>query len=417
MRDHFVKLAFAIGPFFLLWPHRLWSENLPVEVLSIQENADRLRSGEYRATGTYQIAHSAAPPVRPGTRGGDGARRPAFSRAEFERFRQQRASGTAELSGESAAAAPGPANVITVSYNDTVESVFDFDHDRFLFRRQRERNPAVLANQDRVRKAWYVKTPDSTILVRGGESLDLDVAIYGHDYPIANLGRTFEPIFDPRFFGRGAIDALGVQYKPVFLHAIDPNNLKSIDEGNGIRRLELTESSESDKQPRLVTTWWCDESQGFQPVRYTERRQYANPSSRVQEMYNRLSKPTDESEFSWTQLGDVWVIKTLDIRQTRTETKRLQLAFDWKFVNEPVAAGRFEWQNWNLPDGSRVNDLRMGEDKIIPIARIGTPAEVEVTSLTQPTLVRRLIIIGNAAVVGLLLGVLARRIWKKKQPA
>jgi hypothetical protein len=115
----------------------------------------------------------------------------------------------------------------------------------------------------------------------------------------------------------------------------------------------------------------------------------------------------------------------MDVRGLHmTRIDHFQLTFDWKSVNRPIPASRFDWRNWDLPDGSRIVDLRMGEDKPILIETIGQKAERELPKLVPiehadrgPNGIgwRRVIVVANLVVFGLLFGWIVKRAITKSK--
>lgn len=138
-----------------------------------------------------------------------------------------------------------------------------------------------------------------------------------------------------------------------------------------------------------------------------------DPATPEQEAYNASAKVRCESQFSWKLVDEVWVLHTLDIRDSKLDQiEHWQLSFDWKFVNQPVAAAHFDRHAWNLPVGSQVVDLRLGDDKPMLIDQVGTSFEADLPPAFdnhQVGLGRRWLVIMNVVVVSVLLGAFLKR--------
>jgi len=348
---------------------------LPIEVLAIRENAQRLRSAEFIATGTITLEFHAKKEFR------DKMPRFEFDRERFERDRERLRETTENRNGNpvfETAQMEGRARRIE-QYDETVNVVVDYDNDRIALRRTRRQTVGESSTFGALRRAWFIGTPQQTIIVNARDQPDLDIAIRGPVSSTSEIKGFLGPVLNARSMGWGGLDDLYLQYGPDGTAFLDVNadQIDITDEGDGIRRLEISNMVDNDATlPAVVQTWWCDERQGFQPVRYTTKGRHLNETTPVQRMYNETAKNRTESEFSWVKIGNVWVLKTLDIRARRLDHDvHWQLAFDWKSVNEPVSNDHFDWHAWDLPKGSQVVDLRMGEDKPILIERVGDPQE------------------------------------------
>ena len=240
---------------------------LPIEVLAIRENAERLRSGEFTATGTITLATRKVADFR--------TEKPQFSREDFEEFRSNRASdpGAEEpRRDESRIEAAAPGDDALQRYEERIECAFDIDFRRLAFRRSRNQIEGDRSRFGRTRLAWFVGSPEETIIVRGAEHPQVEVSIQAPVRHPSEVKSFIGPILDPRSMGWGSLDALGFEYGSDGTRFLDvpPASIDVFDEGNGIHRLERVHTNDDNPDlPSIVQSWWCDEAQGRQPVRYT----------------------------------------------------------------------------------------------------------------------------------------------------
>ena len=82
-----------------------------------------------------------------------------------------------------------------------------------------------------------------------------------------------------------------------------------------------------------TTVWFKDEA-GYLPLRMERRYLW----------YHGVSNPQERGETTWTQVSGVWIPKTAVLEQSLMTGRhiKIELAFDWESVNEPVPQSLFE---------------------------------------------------------------------------
>ena len=137
-------------------------------------------------------------------------------------------------------------------------------------------------------------------------------------------------------------------------------------EGQNVYRIEHVE-----KERRHAL--WVDKARSFVPV----RMEYCN---RPIDKPGVLPKWIEQSfiELTWEKFDDVWVpltyIRTHVLVSNDdwiANTERTKIEFRWKDVNRPVDVRHFTFEDFNLPNGTRIIDATLGH--AITIRVVGEP--------------------------------------------
>lgn len=373
-----VTLLFVHAPLFADEPSEVNVHNrdkLPVPVLAVMENGRRLRSGQYHATGLFTVQDSFEI---------DG---------KHERRRDV--------------------------FDEIMESDFDFDSGQTFFRCKRslqgDRLPGKMRFADEYR--WYLSIPGLTAILRGNE-VNRTALLY-QPRPWEEIWRneinstSLMPVYDPRLLGWSGL--MSTSFEDTIRIIFQERALSEIPEENGIHRIEYRHHVENDLY--VIYTWWCDEKQGWQPVRYLSRVD-EKAKVRPRPKNSPPVPPLTQADVSWEQHGDVWVVKSLVVEDNGGNST-LQLAFDWKNVNQRIPGERFDWKNWRQnQDYHEALDLRLGVDRAISITtRRGSPYERDLEiPLTQPQPIdtRYWFLVVNLIVIAFGLGWLSTRLSVKR---
>lgn len=402
------KLLFLLGNclFALNSVELKADDNAPPVVLAVRENAERIRTGIYTARGTITVTTGILPHPEP-------VRKP---------------DGTFDFPGQAERFKPGPDGKMPAPpqleervevYDESVESAFDYDNNRLLFWRERKLVSGEATRFSGAPTSALVSLPDKCMIVRGFQSPKLDVSIEPAISDIrsfkpelnATMHPVVKPVFDARTIGQGGYDQLLTRGME-FLGGGSLEKLKVTNVGGGIHELEWVYSYGEAAPSVLVAKWWCDASQGGQPVRFVLQSKDVRENIPV-ELKSPDRPPQEQAEYAWQKITDVWVLKSLDLTiRDRRVTEQWQLTFDWQSLNEPVAESRFDWQTWPLPNGSQVVDTRMGDDKLMVVERVGQQAEIPVQPQLPVATVDNsqwYLILLNVAILGLLAGYVVYR--------
>ncbi|MBX7243882.1 MAG: hypothetical protein K1X53_00180 [Candidatus Sumerlaeaceae bacterium] len=365
-------------------PRQAHSEepSLPPAVVAILENAERLRSGQYRVQGLLKLTH-----WREGK--------------NYEKL-----------------------DVREESFDSLVEADFDFDAGLSSFRRKRVRTASEGAGAAEEYR-WYLAIPDLCVILRGNESSRTAIlqppTLWTEIWRDECSHMLPQPVFDPRSLGWGGMHTLCRsfhQFVDVWLR--NPKcELRSIEEQGGVQRIESWFEVGSGQM--RVLTLWCDERQGWQPVRSSLRTVYVSPTKNAEEL-NRAMKASEESEQSWEQRGEVWVMNSLWTHSRGGNTENdWQLTFDWQNVNQPVPVGRFDWRNWRYPtDYTEVEDHRLGKGREVNVSdHRGPPYERDLPAARFDSPVekgsRRWLVLLNGFFIFLVVGWFASKLVRRRR--
>lgn len=342
-------------------------------VAAIHENSERLRSGEFSATGEVVIS--------------------LFDEAD----------------GIRESAQPREAR----RYSEHVLCRFDFDNDLFSFRRERLASPGTPAAS--MPLFWYVSSPGKTVFVTQStyEPRDGSVQVEIRDryFPVDDGGILFQPLFDPRSLGFVGVGQLHGMFDQVFDKCFPTAPMELHDEGAGILRLTRYRISD-DQGNGTVRSWWCDTKQALQPIKYSLRR-HRDESYPGAAQFNARMRPSDQSEVTWIENNGVWLPKSVQMSSARSHgfSKSMSLEIEWRGVNHAIDVSEADWQSWNLPKRSVVSDFRLHGDRPVTLAIVGQRMEVEFRPLSNRQLSTFTVVMCaiNGFGVGLLLGWMIRR--------
>jgi hypothetical protein len=170
-----------------------------------------------------------------------------------------------------------------------------------------------------------------------------------------------------------------------------PLELTCAEEGDGIFRLDWT-SKGVKRHFEKRTTRWFDIRQGFAPIRAETRIKALDLGE------TEWRDPYQIHEITWTQIADVSVPSSYrvfyqfalppekpsepsDHKPTPRYRKfTYRYTFDWESVNEPVDGAYFDYERFDLPDGTYIADARGGELRVLQV--VGDP--VTVRNLSEP---------------------------------
>lgn len=337
-------------------------------VKTIRENAERLRAGEFVATGT-------------------------FTWRLFERDK------TGRLTSEE----PKEINL----YQESIVCAFDFDKSYFSFRR--ERRPSEGARKQPSLLFQYVGLPHHSVFLESQDDKRINVKVQEPGFPESD-GRIFvQPVFDPRVIGFAGILKLHGRFEDLFKDYFPDEPTTVHSHGSGIWRLNRHSSVNSARGYGITRSWWCDETQGLQPVKYSQQH-VADDAAPGAARYNQQSRPSQESEVTWSQASGIWVPTHLKLfGEAYQSDYRLQLEIDWRNVNRPVSEEVFDWRKWDLPLGTVVYDDRLHGDAPVMLSVIGSSLEVDLPPLHGDRKAFWPLIVANSAAVGAIMGYLAKK--------
>lgn len=117
------------------------------------------------------------------------------------------------------------------------------------------------------------------------------------------------------------------------------------------------------QDPGTFVTVWFDEQQGHSPIR-TEVR--------VGELGNLPANPLQRAETTWVNISGIWVPKTFLSKYFDNKGKlesKMELAFEWESVNQPVPEKVFTAAGTGLPPETPI--VSYGRGKRISLGTIG----------------------------------------------
>ncbi len=134
---------------------------------------------------------------------------------------------------------------------------------------------------------------------------------------------------------------------------MDPQALTNVSAaGNGVWRVSWTAAQ------GVKFALWLNRDTGYGPIRYEARWPDGH------------QPPIELSEATWTQVGNVWVPKSVKMeRNEGPERSRLDLVFEWKSVNQPIADDLFEFKSL-VPPGQPAQVISFESGKGILLERI-----------------------------------------------
>ena len=193
-----------------------------------------------------------------------------------------------------------------------------------------------------------------------------------------------------------------------------------VEESNGIFRLDWTPVQETHG------TWWIDTSHGFTLIRKESRHRLPELGE------TEWRDPYQTHEVTWKQIADVWVPGSYrvffqfelapeklpeppDYKYTPRHRKfTYRYTFEWESVNEPVDEKYFDYEEFDLPDGTYVADARSGELRILDV--VGKPLAVS-RDLSEPPTSSwswpRVLALLASGLLLLLFGIFA---WRRNRP-
>lgn len=119
-------------------------------------------------------------------------------------------------------------------------------------------------------------------------------------------------------------------------------------------------------------SWWIDTKQGYTPIRIV--RQFRRPESNED-----WQEPFQTHQVGWNRVVGVWVPTSYDLFYRKElpsnpplqptdykyapvyESRAYKYTFDWESVNQPVAVRYFAYEDFDVPDDTKVVDVRTGE--------------------------------------------------------
>lgn len=293
--------------------------------------------------------------------------------------------------------------------DDSIQCVFDRTSGKQCFLRTRvNAEGASKTTMDGDEVGRFVTFPDHVITVTGklGQN-GWSVGIHPFRDP-KNAGSRFSPVFDIRTIPF-------VKYQHL---ANDFDEMRVCFNGAAVR--ELPESGLTEIQlnwDAQVHRWLTDPKQGGQVTRYTVTNDQETLERSIRAIEARypdrppLFRPNPvvvESTTSWEQQGEVWVPSKYHHESRETGSViTLDLDFHWKSVNQPIPSSRFHWKSWDLPNETRVFDMRLGEGQGLLVDVIGNPREIPLTTEAQKDLftsTRVKVLYANLVVVAAILG-------------
>ena len=191
------------------------------------------------------------------------------------------------------------------------------------------------------------------------------------------------------------------------------------DEGNGVFRVDWTAT------PITHMTWWIDTSRGFTSIRL--ERRYRLPELGETEWRD----PHETHDVTWEQIDDVWVPSTYrvfkqleltpdkppkptDYKYTPRYRKfTYRYTFQWESVNETVDERYFDYEDFDVPDGTYVADARSGELEILEV--VGNPVTEPRDLSRSPTPSWTWTRVVAVLTGGFFLLFLATLVWRRKR--
>jgi hypothetical protein len=104
---------------------------------------------------------------------------------------------------------------------------------------------------------------------------------------------------------------------------------------------------------RYRRLFWIDPEKSFAPVRLESWRAIGDTS----EAPLKLGSTTVTE---WARVRDVWVPRHCHLESKQPAERAADLTFEWLSVNEPVDESTFTVSGLGLPDGTAVQDCRLG---------------------------------------------------------
>jgi len=339
---HWLSLALPILCCGLLAQacHAAENAELPPAILAVITNGERLRQGDYLATGTIRIEERMKSPDR-------------MQRGELQ----------------------------VKSFEETIQATFDFDRDLNSFRRKRARTDAVLKRGSQELHQWFVRSLTETVELRGDDTGNrifiYPLRSWEELWPDEVVALEPKPIVDPGMWSWPGWHGMCYPFDKYVKEGFQSYEWEVVDEGEGIVHVK-GECDVPDSKSRYVLNWWCDEKQGGQPIRVSYG--FKSPT--------RTLPPRYTGDQSWEKLGDVWVIKTFsNMYRSGAMTTFQEMSFEWRSVNQPVSEAVFNWKTWNFPnDYKEAWDYRLGGSRPVDITyRTGLPYEISLErSLENP---------------------------------
>jgi hypothetical protein len=118
----------------------------------------------------------------------------------------------------------------------------------------------------------------------------------------------------------------------------------------------------------LDITTWFDQETGYSPIRRESRYTWYRPTPPL---------PQETSEATWMKVSGVWVPKSLVLERTiKTGHVKIDVAFEWESVNEPVPEAVFQTGSM-LPAGesAQVISTELGRPVVLETIKGGPPHE------------------------------------------
>lgn len=314
-------------------------QEVPI-VAMFKENASRLISGRFVASGSFELQES----------------KREMNGSSFEQ------------------------EVNKFEYDEQVDCVFDFGHGSLSF--MRRRLPIGNAPSMAGVTSGYIGTPESSLVVKSSDgSVDgWSVDVLDPFFPELGDRIAYRPIFDPRFVGLGGLFQLHGVYDDLVKKYFDSGEFKVSRDGANLYLLEKFTLTGKDGEGNL-RQWWCDPSQGFQPVRRILRYWQSGDSFKAAQL-NAESTIVEESRCRWVDRDGIWLPEFVDhIGRLSNRGFHLKLKFIWNDVNRQIPRSEFDWRSLNLPAGSGVSDHRLAGEVPVTLEVVGAHHETDFVGL------------------------------------
>jgi len=235
-----------------------------------------------------------------------------------------------------------------------VEFFCAFDYEADLFRFERD-VPAIRRNPEKEEKArverekgLYIRTPKYSLHWTHEQS-----DMVKRQNVDAKPPRPATP-FDVRSLGLAFSLDVHVSF-PKQTRALSEDEVVEVaEEAQGICRV-LWETD----QPGTFVTAWFDQQQGHSPIRVEVR---------VGDLADLPAAPLQRAKTTWTNISDVWVPRTFLSQYFDIDGElrsKVEVAFQWESVNEPVPEKLFTAAGMGLPPETRLVSYETGKPVVL----------------------------------------------------
>ena len=113
---------------------------------------------------------------------------------------------------------------------------------------------------------------------------------------------------------------------------------------------------------QLQRRLWLDSTRDYAPF----RQELRNLDQKDQTQLSP-AKPYEVSEVTWKQASGAWVPQTFSMRRELRsgQEQSVEIAFDWKSVNQPVEDGQFAATGLGLPLRAQLVSMQLGKPVIL----------------------------------------------------